>query len=261
VSVRLVDSHAHLDRDEYERDLDDVLARARAAGLERIVCVGIWRRPGDFGDALALVDRDPAYFAATVGIHPHESVEVPEADWATAERLAGDPRVVAIGETGLDFHYDHSPREVQRAAFRRSLRIAQRAEKPVVIHIREADDDCAAIVEEEGLPRAGGVVHCFTGDWPRARRWLDLGLHVSVAGVVTFKAADDLRDAVRRIPHDRVLVETDCPFLAPIPYRGKRNEPAYVAHTAAKVAELWGVAPEEVGERTSDNVRRLFRLG
>jgi TatD DNase family protein len=258
--MRLVDSHAHLDRAEYEGDLDAVVERARAAGVERIVCVGLWRGRRDFGDALALADRDPAYFAASIGVHPHESVDVPEEDWAAVERLARDRRVVAIGETGLDFHYDHSPREVQEAAFRRSIRIARAVEKPLIVHLREADEVCARVLEEEGSPAAGGVIHCFTGDAARAERWLALGLHLSVAGVVTFKAAEALREAVRRVPRDRLLVETDCPFLAPVPFRGKRNEPAHVAHVAAKVAELWGVPAEEAGEITSANARRLFRL-
>ena len=258
--MHLVDSHAHLDRAEYDGDLDAVIDRARAAGVGRVVCVGLWRAPGDFGDALGLAERDPATFAATIGVHPHESVDVPEEDWATVERLAHDARVLAIGETGLDFHYDHSPRDVQEAAFRRSIRIARAVEKPLVIHLREAAEVCARVLEEEGLPAAGGVMHCFTGDAARAERWLAMGLYLSVAGVVTFKAAEELREAVRRIPRDRLLVETDCPFLAPIPHRGKRNEPAFVAHVAAKVAELWGVAPAEVAELTTANAARLFRL-
>jgi len=257
----LIDSHAHLDRREYAGDLDDVIARARAAGVGRVICIGLWRGPGDFGDALGLAERDPATFAATIGVHPHEAVQVPEEDWATVERLASDPRVVGIGETGLDFYYDHSPRDVQVAAFRRSIRIAKAAGKPVVVHVRDADDACADVLESEGIPEAGGVIHCFTGNRARAERYLALGLYLSVAGVVTFKTADDLREAVRHAPRDRVLVETDCPFLAPIPFRGKRNEPAHVAHTAAKVAELWGISPAEVAELTTANTRRLFRLG
>jgi TatD DNase family protein len=149
---------------------------------------------------------------------------------------------------------------VQRESFRRSIRIARDVGKPVVVHVREAHDDCAAILREEGIPAAGGVIHCFTGDWAAARTYLDLGLHVSVAGVVTFKAADAIRDAVRRIPRERLLVETDSPFLAPVPFRGKRNEPAHVVHVASKVAELWGVTPGEVAEITTGNVKRLFRL-
>jgi len=258
--VRLVDSHAHLDFEDYQADLPAVVARARAAGVERIVCIGLWRAPGQFGNALQLARQDPATFAATAGVHPHECARVPEEDWARLGELAHDPAVVGIGETGLDFHYDHSPRPVQIESFRRSLRIARQAGKPVVVHVREADAACAEVLANEGVPPAGGVIHCFTGDAEAARRYLGLGLHLSVAGVVTFRTAGPLREAVRLVPRDRLLVETDCPFLAPIPWRGKRNEPAYVARTAEKVAELWGVSAEEVGEITTANARRLFRL-
>ncbi len=257
----LIDSHAHLDFEDYERDLDGVISRARAAGLEGIVCVGLWRAPGAFGNALALATRDPGLFSATIGVHPHECARVPEEDWARHEALAMDPRIVAVGETGLDFHYDHSPRPVQEVSFRRSLGIARRAGKPVVVHVREADEVCARVLREEGVPEAGGVIHCFTGDAAAARTYLHLGLHISVAGVVTFKTAEAIRDAVKIVPRDRLLVETDCPFLAPVPYRGKRNEPAYVVETAKKVAELWGATLEEVAAATTANVRRLFRLG
>ncbi len=256
----LVDSHAHLDFEDYASDLDGVVARARAAGLERIVCIGLWRGPGSFGNALDLAARDPSFVAATVGVHPHECARVPEEDWARHEALARDRRVVAVGETGLDFHYDHSPRPVQEASFRRSLRIARAAAKPAVIHVREADEVCARVLREEGVPPAGGVIHCFTGDAAAARDYLDLGLYISVAGVVTFRTAEPIREAVRIVPRDRLLVETDCPFLAPIPYRGKRNEPAYVVETAKKVAELWGTTLDEVATATTANVKRLFRL-
>jgi TatD DNase family protein len=258
--VSLVDSHAHLDFEDYAADRDAVVARAAAAGVERIVAIGLWRAPGSFGNALALARERPATFAATVGIHPHECARVPEADWAECESLARDPAVVGVGETGLDYHYDLSPREEQRRSFRRSIAIARSAGKPVVVHVREADADCAAILAEEGVPPAGGVIHCFTGDWRAARAYLDLGLHVSVAGVVTFRNAEAIRDAVARIPRDRLLVETDSPFLAPIPFRGKRNEPAHVVHVARKVAELWGTTLEEVATATTANVKRLFRL-
>jgi TatD DNase family protein len=257
---RLVDSHAHLDFEDYANDLDGVLARSRAAGVERVVLIGLWRAPGSFGKALELATRDPSAFSATIGIHPHECAKVPEQDWRAMEALAADPRIVGVGETGLDFHYDLSPRDVQEASFRRSIAAAKAAGKPVVVHVREADEACARVLAEEGVPAAGGVIHCFTGDWARARAYLDLGLYLSIAGVVTFKTAEDLRDAVRRSPRDRVLVETDCPFLAPIPYRGKRNEPAYVARTAEKIAELWGVGVDEVGDLTTANAKRFFRL-
>ena len=185
---------------------------------------------------------------------------MPEEDWARHEALARDPRVAAVGETGLDFHYDHSPRPVQEAAFRRSLAIARDAGKPVVVHVREADEACVRVLREEGVPPAGGVIHCFTGDASAARAYLDLGLFVSVAGVLTFKTAEPIRDAVRIVPRDRLLVETDCPFLAPIPHRGKRNEPAWVVETARKVAEVWGTTLDEVARVTTENARTLFRF-
>jgi len=258
--MTLTDSHAHLDSEDFAQDLDAVIARARAAGVTRIVAVGLWRRPGDFGGALELAARMPDLFAATVGVHPHECARVPEDDWARHDALARDPRVVAVGETGLDFHYDHSPRADQERCFRRSLATARAAGKPAVIHVREADEACARILREEGVPPAGGVIHCFTGDAAAARAYLDLGLYVSVAGIVTFRTAEAIREAVRIVPRDRLLVETDCPFLAPVPHRGKRNEPAFVAETARKVAEIWGTTPEAVGAATAENARRLFGM-
>ncbi len=256
----LTDSHAHLDFEDFEHDLEAVIARARAAGVARIIAVGLWRKPADFGNALDLATRLPDLFAATVGIHPHECAAVPEEDWARHDTLARDPRVVAVGETGLDFHYDRSPRPDQERAFRRSLATARTSGKPVVVHVREADEVCARVLREEGVPPAGGVIHCFTGDAAAARAYLDLGLFLSVAGIVTFKTAEPIRDAVRMVPRDRLLIETDCPFLAPIPHRGKRNEPAYVVETARRVAEIWGASLDEVGAVTGDNARRLFRL-
>jgi TatD DNase family protein len=255
--VTLIDSHAHLDGEDFARDLDAVVARARAA-LARVVLIGLWRAPGDFGNARALAAQQPDFFSATVGVHPHDCARVPEADWAEHERLARDPATVAVGETGLDYHYDLSPREAQVAGFRRSVRIAAAAGKPLVIHVREADADCVRVLREEGLPARGGVIHCFTGDVAAARAYLDLGLYVSVAGIVTFRTAEPIREAVKLVPRDRLLVETDSPYLAPIPFRGKRNEPAHVVETAKKVAELWGTTPDEVARVTSENTRRLF---
>lgn len=257
--MKPIDAHAHLDGEDFEADLDAVIARCRES-LSRVVLVGLWRGPGAFGNALALAGRHPELFSATIGVHPHDCARVPEEDWAESARLASDPRVVGVGETGLDYHYDLSPRDVQQAAFRRSLGIARAAGKPVVVHVREADADCARILREEGVPPAGGVIHCFTGDWDAARAYLELGLFISVAGVVTFKNAEPIREAVRRIPRDRLMIETDSPYLAPIPYRGKRNEPAYVLRTAAQVAELWGESADEVARVTAENARRLFRL-
>lgn len=256
----LIDSHCHLDRDEYGADREAVIARARAAGLERAVLIGLWRAPGSFGDALALRDSDPAFFAATVGIHPHEAAAAPEADYLAMEQLARDPRIVGVGETGLDYHYNHSPPEVQQQAFRRHIRAARAAGKPVVVHVRDAHDHCERILREEQAA-AGGVIHCFTGSAAEAERYLALGFFISVAGVVTFKTAEGLREAVRAVPLDRLLIETDSPFLTPVPLRGKRNEPAHVALVAAKVAEVKGLSVEAVGAATSDNARRAFHLG
>jgi TatD DNase family protein len=258
--VALIDSHAHLDAEDFKGDLDGVMARARAGGVERVVAIGLWRGDGDFGNALELATRWPGFFSATIGVHPHECARVGEADWARVAELARDPRVVGVGETGLDFHYDLSPREAQEACFRRSIRLAHQAGKPLVIHVREAEAACARVLREEGIPAAGGVIHCFTGDGAAARTWLYLGLHVSVAGIVTFKTAGPIREAVRLVPADRLLVETDSPFLAPIPFRGRRNEPAQVRLVAEKVAEVRGQSLDAVAALTTENARRLFRL-
>jgi TatD DNase family protein len=256
----LIDSHAHLDFEDLAGDLEGVMARARAAGVVRVVTIGLWRQDGDFGNALELATRWPEFFSATIGVHPHECARVGEADWGRSAELARDPRVVAVGETGLDFHYDLSPRDVQEGCFRRSVRLARAVEKPLVIHVREAEEVCVAVLREEGLPAAGGVIHCFTGDARAARAYLDLGLHVSVSGIITFKTAEAIREAVKLVPDDRLLVETDSPFLAPIPFRGKRNQPAHVRLVAEKVAEVRGQSLERVAALTTGNTRRLFRL-
>jgi TatD DNase family protein len=257
--VELIDSHAHLDFEDFQGDLDGVWQRAGAAGVVRVVAIGLWRQEADFGNALELATRWPEFYSATIGIHPHECAKVSEADWARSAELASDPRVVGVGETGLDYHYDLSPRDLQVASFRRSIRLAHQVNKPVVIHVREAEADCVRVLREEGVPAAGGVIHCFTGDPAAARAYLDLGLHISVAGIVTFKTAEPIREAVRLVPEGRLLVETDSPFLAPIPFRGKRNEPAHVALVAAKVAEVRGQTLESVAAATTENARRLFK--
>ena len=191
----LIDSHAHLDFEDYAADLDGVVARARAAGLERIVCIGLWRAPGSFGNALDLAARDPSFFSATVGIHPHECAKVPEDDWARHEALARDPRVVAIGETGLDYYYDHSPREAQREAFPKFIELARAVGKPVVCHIRDAHDDARAILRETRAAELGCIIHCFTGTPDDARAYAEMDCYVSFSGIVTYKTAQPLRDA------------------------------------------------------------------
>ncbi|HWV36912.1 MAG TPA: TatD family hydrolase [Vulgatibacter sp.] len=257
--MELLDSHAHVDASAFAGETEEVLRRAEAAGVTRLVCVGLWHAPGDFGGAHGLAAAHPGRVFASAGVHPHDVARVPEEDWTELERLAALPATIAVGETGLDYHYDHSPREEQRRWFAHQLELASRVEKPAIVHTREADDDTVAILREAKVGE--GVIHCFTGDPGRARVYLDMGLHLSIPGVVTFKNAEPLRDAVRMAPLDRMLIETDCPYLAPIPHRGKRNEPAYVRLVAEKVAELKGIPVEEVAEATTRNAVELFRLG
>ena len=264
----LIDSHAHLDFEDYGQDRAEVIARARAAGVVHVVLIGQWREPKEAGqsglwaarETLALAKSDRSFFSATAGVHPHDAARATEQDFAELAVLCrGDENITAVGECGLDYHYDHSPRPVQQAAFERQIALAKELGKPVVVHTREADEDTAAVLQR-GLGAAGGAIHCFTGDWTAARRYLDLGMSISIAGVITFKSAEALREAARQIPLDRLLVETDCPFLTPVPHRGKRNEPAYVALTAARLADLRGEPLATLEEATTANARRLLRL-
>jgi len=260
--MTLIDSHAHLDFAEYGDDLEAVVSRACAAGLVHIVVIGQWREGAGMAaarDALALAARDRSFFSATAGVHPHDAARATEADFAELATICAESSVVAVGECGLDFHYDRSPRDAQREVFVRQLRLAKQLGKPVVVHTREADVETAEILKAE-LGSDGGVIHCFTSDWTAAERYLALGMSLSFSGVLTFKSAEAVRDAARRAPIDRILVETDCPFLAPIPHRGKRNEPAFVALTAARLAELRGVTLEELSLSTTGNARRALRL-
>jgi len=259
--MQLCDSHAHLDGSEFAADREQVIARAREAGVQRMLLIGLWRKPGDFGDSLSIQASHPDLFGVTFGVHPHDCVQVPEEDWQRLAELAAGPTVNGVGETGLDYHYDHSPRDVQRRSFERQLALAAELGKPVSVHLREALDDSLAILTASGIGRgAGGVIHCFSGDASAAERYLALGLHLSISGIVTFRNAAVLQDAVRGIPLDRLLVETDAPFLAPIPFRGKRNEPAHVKLVAEKIAELKGLAADDVASSTTRNAERLFRL-
>jgi len=266
----LIDSHAHLDFADYGDDLAATLRRAREAGLVHVVVVGQWREP-DQGrpgaragmaaarDAIELARTDRSFLSATAGVHPHDAAHATPDDLRELEELGRDPDCVAVGECGLDYHYDRSPRERQREVFAAQARLAKSLGKPLVVHTREADRDTASVLERELGPE-GGVIHCFTGDWATAQSYLALGLHISLSGVLTFKAADALREAAARIPLDRLLVETDCPFLSPVPYRGKRNEPSYVRLTAQKLAEIRSVPVAEVERATTENARRVFRL-
>jgi TatD DNase family protein len=255
----LVDSHAHLDG---YADRAEVVRRAREAGLGHVVVVGQWRQGDGMAgarEALELARTDRSFFSATAGIHPHDAAQAVEADFAELRRICEEPDLVAVGECGLDFHYDRSPRPVQREVFVRQIRLARELGKPLVVHTREADVETAEILGRE-LGPDGGVIHCFTSDWTAAQRYLALGMYLSFSGVVTFRNAEAVREAVRNAPLDRMLVETDCPFLAPVPHRGKRNEPAYVALTAAELARLRGVPYEELAFATTANARRALRL-
>jgi len=261
VTAALVDSHCHVAEPEFDADRDAVLARAAAAGVDLLVCVGATGPAEQNAAAVALAGRrDPVAIVATVGVHPHHADGADDAAFATLARMAATPGVVAIGETGLDFHYDHSARDAQRAAFARHVDLARRCRLPLVVHVREAHREAAEILATERAADVGGVIHCFTGDRDDARRYLDLGFSVSVAGIVTFKNADALRDAVRHVPSDSLLVETDAPYLAPVPYRGRRNEPAFVRAVAERVAAVRGEDVEAVATATASNARRVFRI-
>jgi len=257
----LVDSHCHIAEPEFDADRDAVLARAVASGVTTVVCVGATGAVERNLPAVELVgERGGVEIVATVGIHPHDARTADDAAFATLEQLASMAGVVAIGETGLDFHYDHSPRPVQREVFARSVALARHLHLPVVVHVRDAHAEALSVLREEAGDD-GGVIHCFTGDRVDAVRYLELGFHISLAGIVTFRNADALRDAVRAIPSDRLLVETDAPYLAPVPHRGHRNEPAHTRLVAEGVATARGEPFAAVAEATTYNARRVFRLG
>ena len=254
--MRLFDTHAHLHFPELVAELDGVLERARAAGVAALVTIGTDRVTNSA--AVALAGRVRGVYAS-VGIHPHDAADATEADYAEIERLARkSPAVVALGEMGLDYFRNLSPRDVQVAAFRRQLGLARQLEKPVIVHCRDAHDDVLAILEQERARDVGGVMHCFSADVAVARRCLDLGLVISLAGPVTYKNARALPDVARFVPQDRLVVETDCPFLPPEPHRGKRNEPAHVLLTAARVADLRAEDPETLAAAMTENAARLF---
>jgi TatD DNase family protein len=254
----LFDTHAHLHFPEFGSDLAAVLDRARAAGVLGMVTIGTDRETNPA--AVRLAERWSDVYA-TVGIHPHDAAEATDADFEAMESLVrSSAKVVALGEMGLDFFRNLSPRDVQERVFRRQLRLAHRLGKPVVVHCRDAYPEALTILAGERAGEIGGVMHCFSADVEVAKRCLDLGLLISLAGPVTYKNTRSLPDVARFVPEDRLVVETDCPFLPPHPYRGQRNEPAYVALTAGRVAELRGTDVHALGEATTRNAERLFKL-
>jgi TatD DNase family protein len=267
--VKLVDSHCHLDDAQFDNDREQVMERALAAGVETMMAIGTGDGPADLETAIRQADRH-SFLYATIGVHPHDAAKATADSFVRLRDLAAHPKVLAIGEIGLDYHYDYSPRDVQRSVFEKQLEVAADAGKPIVIHTREAWDDTMAILGRAILGRAilprailrrdwhgAGILHCFTGGVDQAQQALDLGFHLSFGGVLTFPKAEAVREAARITPEDRLLVETDCPYLAPVPYRGKRNEPAYVVETVRRLAEVRGVPPEAIAEATTRNFQSL----
>ncbi|ABK19296.1 TatD family hydrolase [Syntrophobacter fumaroxidans] len=253
----LIDTHAHLDFPEFAQDLPAVLERAAKADVRKIITIGI--SLASSREAVGLAGRYPGVYA-TVGIHPHDAFLLDEKATEILRELSRQEKVLAIGEAGLDYYRDYQPRAIQRKCLRRQLEVAADEKLPVVFHVRQAFDDFFRIVPEYLPSLVGAVMHCFSGDWTTAERCLDLGFHLSIPGTVTFPKAELLHDVVRRAPLDRLLVETDAPYLAPIPHRGKVNEPAFVYHTARKVAELRGCPFTVVADQTTLNAQRVFRM-
>ncbi len=252
----LIDSHCHLDFPEFAAELPDVIARAKAAGVGRMITISTRVAKYDVYRAIAEAHEE-VWFSA--GTHPHQAHEEPDVTTDQLVALASHPRCVAIGEAGLDYHYDKSPRDVAETVFRRHIEAARRTGMPLVIHSRDADDDMARILKDEmGKGAFNALLHCFTSSRALAMTGLELGLYVSFSGVLTFKNSQELRDLVRDIPLDRLLVETDAPFLAPVPHRGKRNEPSFVAETARVLAEAKGVSLSEVTAKTTHNALKIF---
>jgi TatD DNase family protein len=249
----LVDSHCHLDFADFAEERDAIVARARAAGVATMLTIGT--RLDQFPGVRAIAEAYPEIWCS-VGAHPHEASDHAALSASDLAALARHPRVIGIGETGLDFHYDHSPRDVQERVFRTHIAASQASGLPLIIHAREADDAVARVLREESPPP--GVLHCFSSGRTLAEAALDLGFYISISGIVTFKNAEELRAIVRDVPLDRLLVETDAPYLAPVPYRGRRNEPAFVAATAAAVASLKGIEPTQLAAATTENFFRLF---
>jgi TatD DNase family protein len=260
-ATSLIDTHCHLDPQYFPAGPDEALARAAAVGIRGFVAIGVGQDLAPARAAVQIAKRMPDRIGAAVGVHPHDAVTLDDALHAELASLAAEPEVVAVGEIGLDYHYDHSPREKQRETFARLVNLALQLAKPIVIHTREAAADTIDILRREGARDVGGVIHCFSEDRAFAEQALDLGFDISFSGIVTFKSAASVQDVARWAPLDRILVETDSPYLAPVPLRGKPCEPAYVVHTARRVAELRGMAFEALCEATSENAERRFRRG
>jgi TatD DNase family protein len=267
-----IDSHAHLEGKRYDADRDEVLARAKQNGIEAYLAIGNGEGPDTADCGIRLAEKYTGYVQypeiwASIGIHPHEASLANDAAYARLEQWAHHPRVIAWGEIGFDYFYDHSPRDVQKRVFLKQMELARTAKLPIIIHCRPSDnsenawDDCLGLIAEHWTSSGlGGILHCFTGTVEHARRGLDLDFMISFAGNITFPKARNIREAAEIVPLDRMLIETDSPYLAPIPYRGQRNEPAYVKEVARQIAELHGISTEEIGAHTSQNFYKFFKL-
>ena len=256
--LSLVDTHAHLDNDQFKDDLDQVLKNADEAGIKQILTIGC-----DLKSSAKSVDLASRYSCihAAVGIHPHDAQEATPEGLTEIEALLSSTKVVALGEIGLDFYRNHSPHDQQREAFRLQIRLARQYNKPIIVHDRDAHTEILQILREEGADQCGGVLHCFSGDLEMARACIELGFYLSFTGNITYPKNEELREVVAGIPIDRILIETDSPYLSPLPFRGKRNEPAYVKLTAEKIAEIKGLSLEDVSRITNRNVFDLFGFG
>ncbi len=257
----LIDTHTHLDDARYAPDREAMIARAREAGVDTMITIGCDLATSR--SAVALADQY-SFVYASIGVHPHEVTHIEDGWYDELRQLAGQGKVVAYGEIGLDYHYNHSDPEEQRNRFREQIRLARELALPVIIHTREAQDDTIRILKEERASEIGGVFHCFSGDTWLAKDALDMGFYLSFSGILTFQNATMLRDIAKTVPADRLLIETDCPYLTPIPHRGKRNEPAYVKHVAEMLARITSndgtVTADDIGRLTSENARRLFKI-
>lgn len=261
-----VDSHAHLEMEQFDADRDAMLARVREAGVQNVLHIGSGTGPGSLDCAIQLAKQHD-WIYATIGIHPHEAKLATDADFEELETLARNPKVIAWGEIGLDYFYDHSPRDVQRQVFIRQMDMAKTAKLPIIIHCRPSEnsenawDETLDLIDQHWRPSGlGGILHCFTGTLAHMRRALDFGFMISFAGNITFPKAQPIRDAAKEVPLDRMLIETDSPFLAPLPHRGKRNEPAFVKEVASRIGELRSLSGEEIGRLTAANFYRFFSL-
>lgn len=253
----LIDTHAHLNAIQYQDDLDEVIERAQAEGVSTIVVVGFDRET--ITRAIELADQYE-FIYATVGWHPVDAIDMTDEDLKWIEELSAHPKVVALGEMGLDYYWDKSPKEIQKEVFRKQIALAKKVKLPIIIHNREATADIVEILQEENASEVGGIMHCFTGSIEVARQCMDMNFYISFGGPVTFKNAKKPKEVAAEIPLDRLLIETDCPYLTPHPFRGKRNEPSYVKYVAEQIAELKGTTFEEIAQKTSDNAKRFFGI-